>query len=240
MNIARFILWENNREDAMKYTILVIDDEVMITDLLKDHLEDHDYLVFTANNAEDGMDLLSSQPHLILLDINMPGMNGLDLCKNIRNHVTCPIIFLTARISELDKVNGLQVGGDDYMTKPFSLVELTARISAHLRREERTKRNAELIYSHGLIVNLLERTVFYNETEIILSKIEFDLLEFLMRNANQVFDRERIYDAVWGFDAVGDSKVVKEHISKIRAKLQGVTGQNYIETVWGVGYRWLH
>lgn len=187
-----------------------------------------------------GMDLLSCKPNLILLDINMPGMDGLEMCKNIRNHVTCPIIFLTARIEEQDKVNGLQVGGDDYMTKPFSLVELTARISAHLRREERSKDHSELIYSHGLIVNLLERTVFYNGTEIILSKIEFDLLEFLMSHANQVFDRERIYDAVWGYNAVGDSKVVKEHISKIRAKLQGVTGKDYIETVWGVGYRWLH
>lgn len=224
----------------MKHTILVIDDEVMITDLLKDHLEDYDYLVYTANNAEDGMALLSCQPNLILLDINMPGMDGLEMCKNIRHHVTCPIIFLTARIEEQDKVNGLQVGGDDYMTKPFSLVELTARISAHLRREERSKGNSELIYSHGLIVNLLERTAFYNGTEIILSKIEFDLLEFLMGHPNQVFDKERIYEAVWGYNAVGDSNVIKEHISKIRAKLQKATGKDYIETVWGVGYRWVH
>lgn len=223
----------------MKHTILVIDDEVMITQLLKDHLKDQAYLVYTANNAEDGMALLSHQPDLILLDINMPGMNGLDMCKNIRNHITCPIIFLTARIEEQDKINGLQVGGDDYMTKPFSLVELTARISAHLRREERSKGKSELIYSHGLIVNLLERTAFYNGREIILSKIEFDLLEFLMSHANQVFDRERIYEAVWGYDAVGDSKVIKEHIRKIRAKLQGVTGRDHIETVWGVGYRWV-
>lgn len=223
----------------MKYTILVIDDEVMITNLLKDHLEDHDYLVYTANNADDGMGLLSRQPDLILLDINMPGMDGLEMCKNIRHHVTCPIIFLTARIEEQDKVNGLQVGGDDYMTKPFSLVELTARISAHLRREERSKGHSELIYSHGLIVNLLERTVFYHGTEIRLSKIEFNLLEFLMSHPNQVFERERIYEAVWGFEAVGDSKVVKEHIRKIRAKLLRVTGKDYIETVWGVGYRWI-
>jgi len=223
----------------MKHKILVIDDEVMITQLLKDHLEDNDYFVYTANNAEDGMALLSYQPNLILLDINMPGMDGLEMCKNIRNIVTCPIIFLTARIEEQDKVNGLQVGGDDYITKPFSLVELTARIYAHLRREERSTGKSELMYSHGLIVNLLERTAFYNGTEIILSKIEFDLLEFLMSHANQVFDRERIYEAVWGYDAIGDSKVVKEHISKIRAKLQRVTGRNYIETVWGVGYRWV-
>lgn len=224
----------------MKHTILVIDDEVMITDLLKEHFEDHDYLVYTANNAEDGMALLSRQPDLILLDINMPGMDGLEMCTNIRHHVTCPIIFLTARVEEQDKIHGLQVGDDDYITKPFSLVELTARISAHLRREERSKGHSELIYSRGLIVNLLERTAFYNETEIILSKIEFDLLEFLMSHPNQVFDRERMYEAVWGFEAVGDSKVVKEHIRKIRAKLLRVTGKDYIETVWGVGYRWVH
>lgn len=223
----------------MKQTILVIDDEAMITNLLKEHLEDYNYLVYTANNADDGMGLLSRQPDLILLDINMPGMNGLEMCKNIRNHVTCPIIFLTARIEEQDKIIGLQVGGDDYMTKPFSLMELTARISAHLRREERSKGSSELIYSNGLIVNLLERTIFYNEAEIVLSKIEFDLLEFLMSHPNQVFDKERIYEAVWGYEADGDSRVIKEHVSKIRAKLQGITGKDYIETVWGVGYRWI-
>lgn len=225
--------------DIMKYTILVIDDEIMITDLLKNHLEDNGYIVYTANNADDGISLLGHQPNLILLDINMPGMDGLDLCKNIRNHLACPILFLTARISEQDKINGLQVGGDDYITKPFSLIELTARISAHLRREERTKKAPELIASQGLIANLFDRTVFYNGREIVFSKIEFDLLEFLMTNANQVFDRERIYEAVWGYDAMGDSKVVKEHIRKIRVKLQSSIGKDYIETVWGVGYKWL-
>ena len=148
------------------------------------------------------------------------------------------ILFVTARITEQDKINGLQYGGDDYITKPFSLNELSARLAAHLRRDERSQRKPLLLSSGGLIVNLSERTVFYQENQITFSKREFDLIEFLMTNANQVFDRARIYEAIWGYDAEGDSSVVKEHVRKIRAKLHQVTGQDYIETVWGVGYKW--
>ena len=168
----------------------------------------------------------------------MPEMDGLELCKIIRNNVTCPILFLTARITEPDKVNGLQVGGDDYITKPFSLQELTARVAAHLRRDERSKCTPKIVSSQGLIVNLAERKIFYGETELNLSNREFDIVEFLMSNANQIFDKERIYEAVWGFNAEGDSNVIKEHIRKIRNKLTEATGKEYIETVWGMGYRW--
>lgn len=223
----------------MTHTILVIDDETMLTDLLKDHLQNNGYTVYTANNANDAISLLGYQPHLILLDINMPDMDGLELCQIIRSHVVSPILFLTARITEQDKINGLQVGGDDYITKPFSLAELTARIAAHLRRDERSKNAPDVMASHGLIVNLFDRTIFYNGNEITFSKREFDLIEFLMKNANQVFDKEHIYEAVWGYDAEGDSNVVKEHIRKIRAKLQTATGKDYIKTVWGVGYKWV-
>lgn len=223
----------------MRNTILVVDDEIMLTNLLQDHLQNNGYTVYTANTAADALDLLRYQPNLILLDINMPDMDGLELCKNIRSHVICPIIFLTARITETDKINGLQVGGDDYITKPFSLAELTARISAHLRREERRNNAPDLMSSQGLLINLFARTVSYNGTEIVFSKREFDILEFLMTNANQVFDKERIYEAVWGYDAEGDSNVIKEYVRKIRAKLQKVTAKEYIETVWGVGYKWV-
>ena len=222
----------------MHYKILIVDDEKMMTDLLSNHLRDCGYDTFVANNSSEAAALLQKLPDLIILDINMPGTNGLELCKNIRNHTTCPILFVTARITEQDKINGFQYGGADYITKPFSLNELTARVAAHLRRDERGKNKPNILTSNELLVNLSERTVFYNGTEIPFSKREFELIEFLITNANQVFDRERIYERVWGYEAEGDSGVVKEHIRKIRSKLHTITGNDYIETVWGVGYKW--
>ena len=224
----------------MAYKILIVDDEKMMTELLSDHLRDCGYEAITANSGREAIKLLQKKLDLIILDINMPDMDGLELCRNIRNHVDCPILFVTARITEQDKINGLQYGGDDYITKPFSLNELTARIAAHLRRDERNKHksNTAVLTSNDLIVNLTERTVYYHDIQIPFSRREFDLIEFLITNANQVFDRERIYEAVWGYDAEGDSNVVKEHVRKIRAKLSEATGQDYIETIWGVGYKW--
>lgn len=224
----------------MAYKILIVDDEKMMTELLSDHLRDCGYEAITANSGREAIELLQKKLDLIILDINMPDMDGLELCRNIRNHVDCPILFVTARITEQDKINGLQYGGDDYITKTFSLNELTARIAAHLRRDERNKHksNTAVLTSNDLIVNLTERTVYYHDIQIPFSRREFDLIEFLITNANQVFDRERIYEAVWGYDAEGDSNVVKEHVRKIRAKLSEATGQDYIETIWGVGYKW--
>lgn len=223
----------------MKHRILIVDDEVMITELLSDHLGDEGYETDTADSAAGALKLLPKKPDLILLDINMPGVDGLELCKNIREHVSCPILFLTARVTEQDKINGLQYGGDDYITKPFSLKELSARIAAHLRREGRARESAASVLTSGeLLVNLSQRRVFYKDTEIEVSKKEFDLIEFLLTNAGQVFDRERIYERIWGYDAEGSADVIKEHIRKIRAKLHEASGEEYIETVWGVGYKW--
>ena len=223
----------------MKHKILVVDDEVMILELLSDHLGDEGYEVYTANSADLALKLLPKNPDLIILDINMPGMDGLELCRNIREHISCPILFVTARITEQDKINGLQYGGDDYITKPFSLKELSARVAAHLRRDERTRCSyAPVLTSGELLVDLSQRRVFYRDIEIQVSKKEFDLIEFLLTNAGQVFDRERIYERIWGYDAQGSADVIKEHIRKIRAKLHEATGEKYIETVWGVGYKW--
>ena len=223
----------------MKHKILVVDDEAMITELLSDHLGDEGYEVYTANSAADALKLLPKNPNLIILDINMPETDGLEFCKNIREHVSCPILFVTARITEQDKINGLQYGGDDYITKPFSLKELSARVAAHLRRDERTRGGSASVLTSGeLLVNLSQRRVFYRDAEIEMSKKEFDLIEFLLTNAGQVFDRERIYERIWGYDADGNADVIKEHIRKIRAKLHEATGEEYIETVWGVGYKW--
>ncbi len=222
----------------MAYRILIVDDEELMTELLSDHLRDCGYEPLVANSARQALTLLQRQPDLIILDINMPGMDGLELCRSIREHIVCPILFLTARITEQDKINGLQYGGDDYITKPFSLNELSARVAAHLRRDERSRRRPDVLTSSELIVDLTQRTVSWRGEEISFSRKEFDMIEFLMTNANQVFDRERIYEALWGYDAEGDSNVIKEHVRKIRAKLREATGREYIETVWGVGYKW--
>lgn len=222
----------------MTQKLLIADDEIMLTQLLADHLTNNGYLTYTAYSSEEVISKLHIQPDLILLDINMPGMDGLELCKIIRDQVVCPIIFLTARVTEADKINGLQAGGDDYVTKPFSLQELTARIASHLRREERGKCPPRLITSRGLIINLSERTCSYNGIPVTFSRREFDIIEFLMSNPNQVFDKEQLYEAVWGLEAEGSSNVIKEHIRKIRAKLTEITGAEYIETIWGIGYKW--
>lgn len=222
----------------MRNKILIVDDEKMMTELLTDYLRDCGYDTFAADSADKALFLLPRQPDLILLDINMPGMDGLELCRSIRSYMACPILFVTARITEQDKIDGLQYGGDDYITKPFSLKELSARIAAHLRRDERNRNRPSLLTSRELVVNLSERTVSWHGSEIPFSRREFDLVEFLVTNANQVFDRERIYEKVWGYDAEGDSNVIKEYIRKIRAKLKEASGREYIETVWGVGYKW--
>ncbi len=222
----------------MPEKILIVDDEPMLVSLLSDYLSDLGYFTCTAADGKEALDKLRFSPDLILLDINMPGMNGLELCRMIRDEVSCPILFLTSRASEQDRINGLLLGGDDYITKPFSLPETATRIAAHLRREARSRNSSRLLASRELLVNLSNRTVHYKGEKIDFSRREFDIIEFLITHAGQVFDRERIYEGVWGLDAAGDSAVIKEHISKIRQKLQKTTGRDYIETVWGVGYRW--
>lgn len=222
----------------MRCKILIVDDEKMMTELLSAHLRESGYETYAAGSGEEAMALLSKLPDLILLDINMPGVDGLKLCERIRDHVSCPILFLTARVTEQDKIRGFAAGGDDYVTKPFSLRELEARIAAHLRRDVRGRLKAAVLTDGSLLINLSERRVFFEEKEIPFSRREFDLIAFLRMNANQVFDRERIYEAVWGYDAEGDSAVIKEHVRKIRGKLKSAAGREYIETVWGVGYKW--
>lgn len=221
----------------MKYKILIIDDEEMILSMMEKCLGE-EFSVYTAENAKKALELLNIIPDIILLDINMPEMDGLELCQLIRGHISCPIIFLTARVTERDVIKGLSVGGDDYITKPFRMDELLARISAHLRREERKGTAENLRFDEELIIDYNSRTVFYGKEQLDFSNKEFEIIRFLSQNAGMVFDRETIYEKLWGYNGEGDSIVVKEHIRKIRNKLSVYTDKNYIETVWGVGYKW--
>ena len=174
-----------------------------------------------------------------MLDINMPGTDGLEVCQRIRDHISCPILFLTARIEDADKVKGFAVGGDDYIVKPFSLVELEARVHAHLRREARHNFEAQIKFAGDLIIDYSERCLFFGEKRVGLAKKEFDIVELLSQNPGQVFDKERIYERIWGYDSEGDSSVVAEHIRRIRSKISAYTDKSYIETVWGCGYKWV-
>lgn len=219
----------------MNNTVMIIDDEQMILDMLRDQFETEQYRVITAKSSEEALRKLNGQPDIILLDINMPGMDGLELCRIIRDHVTCPILFLTARIEEADCVAGLRAGGDDYIMKPFSLAELMARVGAHLRRENRIQQKISMRGFGDIVVDYAARTVSRNGQAIELSKVEFDIVELLSLHPGQVFNRETIYERVRGFDGTADNTVVKEHIRRIRNKI----GSQHIETVWGCGYKWV-
>lgn len=221
----------------MKQKLLIVDDEQGIVDMMASYFS-HTYDVLTAYSGIEALKKIAGQPDLILLDINMPGMDGLTLCQKIREFVTCPILFLTARVESADKINGFQVGADDYIVKPFELDELGARVVAHLRREQRHKSNTTVRFFGDLAIDYSARTVAVAGELVSLSKREFDIVELLSLNAGQVFDRERIYETVWGIDGDGNSDTVMEHIRKIRAKLAVYTLHSYIDTVWGCGYKW--
>lgn len=223
----------------MAQTIMVIDDETEILNMLKRYFSLEGYHVITAAGGKEALQKLEKQPDLILLDINMPEIDGITLCRSIRNFVSCPILFLTANAEDSDKIKGFGVGGDDYIVKPFSIDELGARVSAHLRRENRSKRKSRVLFDEQLAVDYLERAAYWDGQEIPLLKKEFDILEVLSQNPGQIFDKERLYEAAWGLDGLGNNSVVAEHIRKIRAKFAAVGAKQYIETVWGVGYKWV-
>lgn len=222
----------------MEQKLLIIDDDRDIVQMLRDNFELQGYLVFSAENAEQALQELSKQPDLILLDIAMPGIDGITFCKQIRQLLSIPIIFLSAKIEEQDRIRGLMAGGDDYITKPFSIEELNARVIAHLRRQSR--QTIEKVYISGkFAVQFMEKKLLFKEQEIKLTKTEFNILEFLCLNRGKVFDKESIYEHIWGFDKEGNSAIISEHIRRIREKCRKYSEQELIETVWGVGYRWI-
>ena len=221
----------------MKPTLLLVDDERGIVEMMKAYFSPQ-YEILTAYSGQEAMQKAERRPDLILLDINMPGVDGLTVCQTIRAHVACPILFLTARIASADQIAGFQAGADDYIVKPFDLDELAARIAAHLRREQRRMQPSNLRFFGECAVDYSARTVTLHGETVPLSRREFDILELLSLHAGQVFDRERIYELVWGIDGEGSSDTVMEHIRKIRAKLARHTCRSYIETAWGCGYKW--
>jgi len=222
----------------MAYKLLVVDDERDIVSMLRDLFTMKGYQVLTALNGSEAMELCGQSPDLILLDVNMPDMDGFSLCRMIRDFVSCPILFLTAKIEDADKLSGFAAGGDDYILKPFSGAELLARVAAHLRREERRQVETHVKFDGGLIIDYSQRCLFQNGEPVRLAKKEFDIVELLSMHPSQIFDREHIYESVWGYDSEGDSAVVAEHIRRIRAKLSASGCGDRIETVWGVGYKW--
>lgn len=219
--------------------LLVIDDEKDIRDIIKIYFEDNGYQVIEASNAKEGEIKLMQMPDIILLDIIMPDIDGIQFCQKVRESLLCPIIFLSAKVDENSKLMGLAKGGDDYITKPFSIRELYARVCAHLRRESRPRNHLTRVYYNKFWIDYMAKVCGVDNDIIELTKKEFGIIELLSQNSGRVFSHEQIYEAIWGYDALGDANsAVTEHIKRIRKKFN-IYGQNkLIETVWGLGYRW--
>lgn len=225
----------------MRGRILVVDDEADMVAFIRDALEDEGYEVLVAFDGEEMFRQLEHQPDVIILDVMMPGLDGLKVCRAIRDVVSCPILFLSAKHTETDRIKGLAAGGDDYLVKPFSIHELKARLAAHLRREQRAanKQHQAVLHYGDLAIDLKSYRLFYREHPVPLTSREFEIVQLLALHPGQVFSREQIYEKIWGFDATGDAATVTEHVKKIRAKLKSFSEQaNTIVTVWGVGYKW--
>lgn len=273
-------------EIAMR--MLVVDDEVDIANMLAEYFRMEGYDVTCANSGAEALAAASvgAAPDIMLLDVNMPGMDGFEVCRRVREHMSCPIIFLTARVEDVDQLDGFAAGADDYVMKPFSLEVLGRRVAAHMAREGRVRERENAVrFFRELTIDYGQRTVevrpvtgepgdgtvegvgvekpgsegFHakisdalegsiaggasacpSRTYVDLTKLEFDIIALLSKRPGQVFDRDAIYERVWGWDAAGDPSQVREHVRRIRNKL-AVAGvaDDPIETVWGVGYKWV-
>jgi two-component system alkaline phosphatase synthesis response regulator PhoP len=228
----------------MTTKILVVDDEPAVTDLLAYNLRKANYDVLTAANGREALDLArQSNPDLILLDLMLPEVDGLEVCRELRKTSNVPIIMITARDEEIDRVVGLELGADDYVPKPFSVRELLARIKAVLRRaalpESKPTEPVKVLRGPGgLRLEAESRLVKVAETVLPLTRLEFDLLELLLTNAGRVLTRERLLEQAWGYDFVGDTRAVDSALKRLRAKLRAADPEaDAIESVRGVGYR---
>ena len=223
--------------------ILIIEDEEAIADLEKDYLELNDFEVVIENSGDTGLaTALSEEFDLIILDLMLPGIDGFEICKRIREDKNVPILMVSAKKDDIDKIRGLGLGADDYLTKPFSPSELVARVKAHMARYQRlvgthTKEN-DTVEIRGIRIDKTARRVFIDGTEKTFTTKEFDLLTFLAENPNHVFTKEELFREIWDMDSIGDIATVTVHIKKIREKIEADTSKpQYIETIWGVGYR---
>ena len=223
--------------------ILIIEDETAIAELEKDYLELSDFEVVLESDGSGGAArALDEDFDLIILDLMLPGMNGFDICKLIRETKNTPIIMVSAKSEDIDKIRGLGLGADDYMNKPFSPGELVARVKAHIERYQRLTASGiptnDVIEIRGLKIDKTARRVYVNGEEKAFTTKEFDLLTFLAENPNHVFTKEEIFREIWEMESVGDIATVTVHIKKIREKIEDSSSKpQYIETIWGVGYR---
>ena len=223
--------------------ILIVEDEESIAELEKDYLELSGFEVEIENNGRVGLErALQEEIDLFILDLMLPGVDGFEICKKIRESKNTPIIMVSAKKDDIDKIRGLGLGADDYITKPFSPSEMVARVKAHLSRYERRIGSGmpenEVIEIRGLKIDKTARRVYVNGEEKNFTTKEFDLLTFLAQNPNHVFTKEELFNKIWDMESLGDIATVTVHIKKIREKIEFNTAKpQYIETIWGVGYR---
>lgn len=224
--------------------ILIVEDEEAIADLEKDYLELSGFKVEVANDGQSGISkALKGNYDLFILDLMLPGVDGFDICRQIREEKNTPIIMVSAKKDDIDKIRGLGLGADDYMTKPFSPSELVARVKAHMARYDRlvgtaAKPQNDIVEIRGIRIDKTARRVYVDGEERAFTTKEFDLLTFLAENPNHVFTKEELFREIWDMDSIGDIATVTVHIKKIREKIEYDTAKpQYIETIWGVGYR---
>lgn len=220
--------------------ILIVEDELDLANIIKDYLVKELYEVEICTEGDKAIEIFDKfKPSLVILDLMLPGMNGYEICQNIRIKSTIPILILSAKIDEFDKVKGLDLGADDYITKPFRPRELLARVNALLRRSQVfNKENLEIIDIENIRIYTKEYKVEKNGRDLDLSRNEFELLVFLSKNPRQVFSREQLYERIWGFDSYGDLNTVTVTINRLRQKIEdNPKNPKYILTVWGVGYK---
>lgn len=223
--------------------ILIVEDEVSIAELEKDYLELSGFEVDMEYSGDTGLEkALKNDYNLIILDLMLPGIDGFEICRRIREQKNIPVLMVSAKKEDIDKIRGLGMGADDYITKPFSPSELVARVKAHLARYERligsAAKSNEIIEIRGLKIDKTARRVYVNGEEKAFTTKEFDLLTFLAENPNHVFKKEELFNKIWDMESLGDIATVTVHIKKIREKIEFNTSKpQYIETIWGVGYR---
>ncbi len=223
--------------------ILIVEDEQAIAELEKDYLELSGFDVTIENTGDKGLErALSGEFKLIILDLMLPKVDGFEICRQVREEKNIPIIMVSAKKDDIDKIRGLGLGADDYMTKPFSPSELVARVKAHLARYDRLlgsgMKENEIIEIRGIKIDKTARRVYINGEEKSFTTKEFDLLTFLAQNPNHVYTKEQLFQEIWDMESIGDIATVTVHIKKIREKIEANTSKpQYIETIWGVGYR---